>query len=324
MVKIVAIDGMHEEGLNLIRQHAQLDLIKVADSGDREEIRKTIADAQGIMVNTTKLDAALLEHATSLMAVSRHGVGHDNVDVDHLTARKIPLFLAIDGSTTSVAEQALYMLLELAKRGREYDRATRTGNWSHRWSLTSIDLLHRSALIVGFGRIGRAVARLFNGIGMRVLVSDPILDKASAEALGCIPVDDFRVVLGEVDVVSVHVPLTASTSSLIGEDELSSMKRSAFVLNLARGGIVDEVALVEALKNGTIAGAGLDVFDSEPPPSSSPLFDCPNLILSPHSAGLSMEAAITTAKLTARNLVDFFAGNLVASHVANGEVLDPE
>ncbi len=321
MIGVVAVDYMREEGLDLIRRQRGMNLLRVVESGDRNEIREAISGAQAIMVNMTPLDADLLASAGELRAVSRHGVGYDNVDVEYLSERGIPLFLAVGASTGSVAEHALYMALELARRGRDYDRATREGDWSRRWSLASIDLAGRIALVVGFGRIGVVVSRLFKAIGMHVYVCDPALDRAKAEAEGCRAVDDFHDVLDRADIVSVHVPYSKATRGLIGASELSAMKTSAFVLNLARGGIVDEAALAAALRAGAIGGAGIDVFETEPPTASHQLLACPNVILSPHSAALSLEAAIRTSVLTAQNLVDFFAGSPVLGNVANAEIL---
>lgn len=321
MIDIVAIDGIHEDGLNVIRRHPRLRLTHYIKDGNREGIREAMADAHGILVGLSRLDKDVLDLASNLEIVARIGVGYDNIDVTYLTQRGIYLFLTGDTNSTSVAEHALYMLLELAKHGRRYDRAVRDGNWIARKSYESVELAGRMALVVGFGRIGRAVARLFDAIGMRIAVSDECLDREAAAKLGYEPVGDFRTVLGDADVVTVHVPLTPATSGLIGASELAAMKDSAFVLNLSRGGIVDEHALSLALTRGLIAGAGLDVFAFEPLPLDHSLLNAPNLILSPHSAGLTAEGAARTAVAAAANIVDFYEGHPKTERIVNPEVL---
>jgi D-3-phosphoglycerate dehydrogenase len=268
------------------------------------------------------LPAAVIERAECLKVVSRHGVGYDNIDVDALTRRGVPLAIAADANATAVAEHTLFFMLALAKQGLRYDRATRAGGWEVRNSLEAVDLLGRRVLVMGFGRIGREVAKRCAAFGMQVMVYDPYVQANLIEAAGdWRSVPDFQAVLSETDVLTVHLPLGPDSRSLIGAAELAALPGHAFVINAARGGIVDETALHDALVSGKIAGAALDVFDQEPPPEDHPLFALENVILSPHSAGLSKEAAIRMAVSTARNVLAGIDGRLDPAMVINREVL---
>ncbi len=320
MPKVLIIQPFHEDGMKLFA--ARPDVTYEVVDGTLEELAEKIADADGVTIRTTPLPAELLDRAGRLKVVSRHGVGYDNIDVDALTRRRIPLAIAADANATAVAEHTLYFMLALAKQGLRYDRATREGGWAVRNSLEAVDLMGRRVLVMGFGRIGREVARRCAAFGMAVMVYDPYVQANVIEAAGDYrSVPDFEAALPETDVLTVHMPLGADSRGLIGAAELAALPAHAFVINAARGGIIDEAALHEALTSGRIAGAGLDVFDREPPPDDHPLFALPNVILTPHSAGLSKEAAVRMAISTARNVLAGIDGKLDPSMVVNREVL---
>ena len=320
MAKVLVVQAFHADGMRLLE--ARPDVSCEIVDGALEELAEKIADADGVTIRTSLLPAAVIERAARLKVVSRHGVGYDNIDVDALTRRGIPLAIAADANATAVAEHTLYFMLALAKQGPRYDRATREGQWAVRNSLDAVDLLGRRVLIMGFGRIGREVAKRCAAFGMAVMVYDPYVQANVIEAAGDYrSVPDFEAVLGETDVLTVHMPLGADSRGLIGAAELAALPAHAFVINAARGGIVDETALHDALTSGKIAGAGLDVFDEEPPPENHPLFALDNVILTPHSAGLSKEAAIRMAISTARNVLAGIDGKLDPSMVVNREVL---
>ena len=320
MPKVLIIQPFHEDGMKLFA--ARPDVTYEVVDGTLEELAEKIADADGVTIRTSPLPAELLDRAERLKVVSRHGVGYDNIDVDALTRRRIPLAIAADANATAVAEHTLYFMLALAKQGLRYDRATREGGWAVRNSLEAVDLVGRRVLVMGFGRIGREVARRCAAFGMAVMVYDPYVQANVIEAAGDYrSVPDFEAALPETDVLTVHMPLGADSRGLIGAAELAALPPHAFVINAARGGIIDEAALHEALTSGRIAGAGLDVFDQEPPPDDHPLFALPNVILTPHSAGLSKEAAVRMAISTARNVLAGIDGKLDPSMVVNREVL---
>jgi D-3-phosphoglycerate dehydrogenase len=320
MAKVLVVQPFHEDGMKLLAARGDV-TVEIVD-GALEELAEKIADADGVTIRTSLLPAAVIERAERLKVVSRHGVGYDNIDVDALTRRGVPLAIAADANATAVAEHTLFFMLALAKQGLRYDRATREGRWAVRNSLDAVDLLGRHVLVMGFGRIGREVAKRCAAFGMQIMVHDPYVQANVIEAAGDYrSVPDFQAVLSETDVLSVHMPLGAESRGLIGAAELAALPAHAFVINAARGGIVDETALHDALTSGKIAGAGLDVFEEEPPPEDHPLFALENVILSPHSAGLSKEAAIRMAISTAKNVLAGIDGKLDPSMVVNREVL---
>ena len=320
MPKVLIIQPFHEDGMKLFA--ARPDVTYEVVDGTLDELPEKIADADGVTIRTTPLPVEVLDRAQHLKVVSRHGVGYDNIDVDALTRRRIPLAIAADANATAVAEHTLYFMLALAKQALRYDRATREGDWALRNSLEAVDLMGRRVLVMGFGRIGREVAKRCAAFGMAVMVYDPYVQANVIEAAGDYrSVPDFEAALPETDVLTVHMPLGADSRGLIGAAELAALPAHAFVINAARGGILDEAALHDALTSGRIAGAGLDVFDQEPPPDDHPLFALPNVILTPHSAGLSKEAAVRMAISTARNVLAGIDGKLDPSMVVNREVL---
>ena len=311
MPKVLIIQPFHQDGMKLFE--ARPDVACEIVDGELEALAEQIVDADGVTIRTSPLPAEILERAERLKVVSRHGVGYDNIDVETLSRRGIPLAIAADANATAVAEHTLFFMLALAKQGLRYDRATREGGWAVRNSLDAVDLMGRRVLVMGFGRIGREVARRCAAFGMQVMVYDPYVQANVIEAAGDYrSVPDFQAVLPETDVLTVHMPLGPDSRGLIGAPELTALPETAFVIN---------AALHDALTTGKIAGAGLDVFDQEPPPDDHPLFALPNVILSPHSAGLSKEAAIRMAISTARNVLAGIDGKLDPSMVVNREVL---
>ena len=321
MPRILIIGAFHADGMKLFEARPEIAL-EITDGSDQAELAERIKAADAVTIRTALLPAAVIGRAERLKVVSRHGVGYDNIDVEALTRRRIPLAIAADANTTAVAEHTLYFMLALAKQGLAYDRATRENRWAVRNSLEAVDLLGRRVLVMGFGRIGREVARRCAAFGMQVSVYDPYVQANIIEQSGDYrSIPDFEAALPETDILTVHMPLGAESRSLIGANELAALPPHAFVINAARGGIIDEQALYDALTSGTIAGAALDVFDQEPPPEDHPLFALPNVILTPHSAGLSKEAAIRMAISTARNALAGIDGKLDPSMVVNREVL---
>jgi len=321
MPRVLIIGRFHQDGMKLIDARPDV-AYEVVDGADEAELCEKIRDADGVTIRTSLLRAHVLDRAERLKVVSRHGVGYDNIDVAALTRRRIPLAIAADANATAVAEHTLYFMLALAKQGLRHDRATREGQWAVRNDLGPVDLLGRRVLVMGFGRIGREVAKRCAAFGMAVMVYDPYVQANVIEAAGDYrSVPDFEAALPETDVLTVHMPLGADSRALIGAAELAALPQHAFVINAARGGIIDETALHDALRSERIAGAALDVFDQEPPPDDHPLFALPNVILSPHNAGLSKEAAIRMAISTARNALAGIDGKLDPSMVVNREVL---
>jgi len=319
--KVLLFQPMHDAGLALLRERDDVQFA-VASATSEETLIREVRDAHAIIARSTPVTRAIIDAAGDLCVMSRHGVGYDSVDVARLTERGIPLTIAIHGNALSVAEHTLYLILALAKRGFSFDEAVGRGDFDIRDSLRGADIAGKSLLIIGFGRIGSRVARLAQAFGMKVFAYDPYIDQSSIDSAGCTPVDDYFSALASMDVITLHCPLTEETRDMIGERELDAMKPSAYLVNCARGGVIDERALYVALKNKDIAGAGLDVFVSEPLPAGEPLLALDNLITSPHVAGVTLEASIRMATGAARNVLAAFDGTLDPAVVVNAEVLN--
>jgi len=310
------VQGLHPEGARLLE--ARADVEPVALQSDVEaEIAAAARDADAITVRSARITRGIIEAAPKLRIVARHGVGYDAVDVGALSERGIPLAISIHANMVPVAEHVMFMLLTLFKEAAYYDALTRRADWGSRWNVRSNDLAGKDLLIVGFGRTGSRVARRALAFDMRVHVCDPYIDQARIREAGCVPVADFRAALPEVDAVSVNCPLSGETRHMFSGAEFAAMKRSAVIVNCARGGIVDERALHAALTGGGLRGAGLDVFETEPSPADNPLFRLDNVIVSPHIAGVTVESTIRMSKQTAQNVLDCFDGRLDPEVIVN-------
>ena len=320
MKKVVVINVIHEAGLRVLEAREDVALSVVAEP-DAERVRREVAEAHGIIVRTFPIDRALIEVAPRLEVVSRHGVGYDSVDVAALDERRVPLTIVGDVNAVPVAEQALFMMLALAKKGAALDSAVRAGAFAARDTTAITELWRKTVLILGFGRIGRQVTARCRAFDMTVLAYDPYVDAAAIEAAGARAVADFRGALGEADYVTLHMPLGPETANMIGAAELAAMKTGACLINVARGGLADEAALAAALRDGGIAGAGLDTFASEPPKPDNPLLALDNVVLSPHSAGLSQECRERMAVACAENVLAVFDGAIEPRLVVNAAVL---
>jgi D-3-phosphoglycerate dehydrogenase len=322
MVQSILILGrIHEAGLDILRARRGVSFEIMATPAE-PDILALAPTADAIIVRTTKLSAAAIDAAPKLKIVSRHGVGYDNVDMAALDRRRIPLTLVGNVNALSVAEHTLFMMLTSAKRGVAYDRATRSGDWKIRDTFGGTELAEKTLLLLGFGRIGREVARRAQAFGMTVLAYDPYVRDAAMFAARVQPVAKLTEALPQADFVSVHLPMTAETKGILGAPQFAVMKKSAIVISTARGGLIDEAALAEALKSGQIRAAGLDVFVDEPPAPDNPLLKLDNLLLSPHTAGLTEECAMRMAEVSARNALAGLDGKVDPDLVVNKHVLN--
>ena len=315
MPHVLVAGRIHEAGIDALRAAEGITL-DVVDEVSLESYAKLIVRADAVLIRTQPMPAEVIATAPRLRIVSRHGVGYDSVDVPALNARRIPLSLVGDVNSRSVAEHALMMILALARRLPDYDRATRAGEWHRRDSREAGDIAGKSLLVIGFGRIGRIVAKMAQAFEMQVMVRDPMADPAAIRDAGAVPADDLGGALAAADFVSLHIP-RAGQAPVIGTTELARMKPSAFLINTARGGLVDDAALDEALRAGRLAGAGLDVFTEEPPHPGRGLLDNERVLLTPHVAGLTQECAMRMSLAAARNILDHFAGRLDPALVVN-------
>jgi D-3-phosphoglycerate dehydrogenase len=313
---------IHDDGIALLKTAKGVTYDYVTEIS-HDSYAPLIDKADGLVVRTQPVPALTIAQGKNLKIVSRHGVGYDAVDVPALNARGIPLAIIGDVNSRPVAEHAMMLMLALAKKVRTYDAATRVGPWGYRNSFEAIELHEKNLLVVGFGRIGRHVAKMASGFGMNIYAFDPFQSNDAIKAGGAEPVTDLKSGLALADFVSVHVPMSGG-KAVIGSEELACMKKSALIVNTARGGLIDENALHAALQSGQIAGAGIDVFLEEPPPADHPLFASEKVILSPHSASLTAESAIRMAVMSVKNALDYFDAKLDPAFVVNRDHLSDE
>jgi D-3-phosphoglycerate dehydrogenase / 2-oxoglutarate reductase len=322
--KIFITESMSSAGRSLLRERGDIELLEfpnLISAQDFEALLKEHAPVHGVALGATRFGEPELDAAKDMKVVTRIGVGYDAVDVAALSRRGIPLMVVGTANSPSVAEQALFMMLMLAKRALEMHALVRDGQWASRLGKLPFDLFGKTLLIVGFGRIGTRTARRCLAMEMNVLVYDPYKPAHEIGVAGCEAVSDLDAALPRADFVSIHCPKTSETVGMFNAARLRRMKPSAYLVNTARGGIVDEAALYDALSSGKLAGAGLDVFQAEPPPVPSPLFELPNVIIAPHVAGVTREAVDRMSAQTARNILSALDGEPIRENVINQEVL---
>ena len=316
--KVLVVQGLHNQGLKILKNRTDIEF-NVLMSDDENEILEAAKDVNGITVRTAKISSRIIEAANKLQVVSRHGVGYDSIDLVSLNNKKIPLTIAAHSNMISVAEQAMFFLLALSKNVFYYDDFTRKGDWTNRWDVKAWDLAQKNILVIGFGRIGSNFVKRALAFDMNVYVYDPYVEKEKVKISGAIPVDNISENLQKMDAVTLHCPKNDETTDLFTKKEFNLMKKSSFIINCARGGILNEEDLYEALINKKIAGAGLDVFDVEPTPSSNPLFKLNNVILSPHIAGVTVESTVRMATETVQNVLDVLDDKVNQSVVINNK-----
>ncbi len=255
------------------------------------------------------------------MTRSRIGVGYDAVDVPALTRRKVPLMIGGTSNSVSVAEAGVFLTMSLARKGASMDTMVKEGRWHDRYKDMPVDLYAKTVLIVGFGKIGTRSARRFAAMEMNVLVYDPYMYSETIRGNGYDPVQDLDEAVARADFITIHCPKTPETTGMFNAARIGKMKRTAFLVNTARGGIVDEAALYDALKANRIAGAALDVFVEEPTPQDNPLLTLPNFIAAPHVAGVTREAVDRMAVVAVQNILSVLDGKPNRENVINKEVL---
>ena len=289
-----------------------------------ETVLHLIDDAHGLILRTgITISRELIEHADELLVISRTGGGLDNVDIGAATEKGIIVTSNLGVNTISVAEHVLSMMLALSKRLSILDHAVRNGNFAIRYQNLPRDIHGKTIGLLGFGRIGCELGKICRqAFDMQVIAYDPYLtDEKKAECTLWVKFVGLKELLAHSDVISIHVPLTDKTRHLVGDAEFSLMKTDAILINASRGGVVNETALVKALQNNQIAGAGLDVFSEEPVPADNPLLKLENVILTPHTAALTKECVTRMATEAAKCVLDVFDGH-EPQNVANPQVLE--
>ncbi|HYZ64042.1 MAG TPA: hydroxyacid dehydrogenase [Acetobacteraceae bacterium] len=319
--KLLTPDFMDEAGLQLLRAREDVELVSYPVGLEPSDLHRLLHDATGIALAATRYGRPELEASPAIEVVARIGVGFDAVDVPALTGRGVPLMVAGTANATSVAEHAVFMMMALAKRALELDARMRQGLWHDRKSGLPVELSGATVLVVGFGRIGTRTAPRCAAFGMHVLVYDPYVSAELVTRAGYEKVDDLAAALGRADYVTIHCPQNAETAGMFDAARLARMKRGAILVNTARGGIVDETALLEALRSGRVAGAGLDVLAQEPVGPGHPLLQLPNVISSPHVAGVTVQAMAAMSRMTALNMLSVLDGTPIRENVINKEVL---
>ena len=319
-MKVLVVGHIHQDGLDLL--HAQTGFtIEVTQSHSESDLIDQVSDVDAILVRSALITSSIIEAAPLLKVISRHGVGFNSVDVEALTARRIPLTIAVGGNAVSVAEHTLYLILALAKQGQRYDTAARQGDFNFRNAPISHEIETGQLLVIGFGRIGTQVTRRALAFGMAVHVYDPYVPDQQIQDQSAHVAHNLHGVLPNMDIVSIHCPLNEETKNLISEPEFAIMKPNALLINTARGGIVNEAALHKALNQGAIAGAGIDVFVTEPTNPTLDLLKLDNVVVSPHCAGVTVESSARTARIAAQNVVNGLNLTLDEAFVVNREVL---
>ena len=316
-MKIATMGPLHSDGLSILEKN-DYDVFEVTDFSTDSLIAK-LQDVDGIALRTAKLTKDVLEKCQKLKIVSRHGVGYDNVDLNYLNEKKIALAITGTANAVTVAEHVMAMFLNVCKIIKQSDRLVRDGKFTEKSSLPEFfELYEKNIFILGFGRIGKALAKRCLGFDTKVYVYDPFVDISIIKENNCIPVD-FDEGLHIADFISLHMPLNEKTKNMIAKDQLMMMKKTCILVNNARGGIINEQDLIWALTNKEIYGAGLDVYEQEPPNNDNPLFKLGNIILSPHNAALTLECRKRMAIETCENILYYLndRSKLNATNIIN-------
>lgn len=293
-MKFVMTQAVCPEGMKLLDGVSQ---VYVADNQDPNNYLDQMQDADALIVRIAKCDGHAIEHSPNLKVIGRTGVGYDTVDVKKATELGIPVVITPGANNRSVAEHAVAMMFALSKNLVQAQNEMCAGNWEIRGAGKAFELEGKTVGVIGMGAIGRETAKICQGCGMKVAGYDPFMSREKIEALGAKYYADYRELLNTADIITIHVPLTEETRNMIAKEQLASMKKTALIINCSRGGIINESDLVQALREGVIAGAGTDVYCNEPPKTDDPLLNCPNLIVSPHSAAQTREAVIKMAQM---------------------------
>ena len=315
MKKILVIQPIHDAGIELLKNNSDYEF-EIVENVDPEFLKSKIKDCDGISIRTAKLTSDVIEVADKLKIISRHGVGYDNIDLKSSKQKNLTLAITATANAVAVAEHVMFMLLNISKRKNMYDSTVKEGKFNDRNKLPkTVELWNKNILIAGFGRIGQALIKRCLGFEMKVFVYDPFVSKDIIEKWGGIKVDSMEETCKDMDAISLHIPLNDKTKNIINYDLLKNMKRNCIIINAARGGIVNEMDLDKALKENLIFGAGLDVFEIEPPEANNPLLKNDKVFLSPHTAAFTEECMTRMGKETVQNIIDFFDKKLEKSKI---------
>ncbi len=323
--RVLYTDSMGKAGIEILKAREDVEAIPFnyfMKGAEYQALLREMAPVSGVILGATPFAEAEHQASGGIEVVARTGVGYDAIDIPAMTSHKTPVMIAGTANSPSVAEQAMTFMLALARKGPALTRLVAEGRWADRLKPenVAVDLFEKTVLILGFGRIGTRTAKRCLAMEMTVLIYDPYVTPETIRAAGCEPVADLDAALPRADFVTIHCPKTPETIGLINAGRMKRMKRTAYLVSTARGGIIDEAALHQALTDGTLPAAALDVFDREPPDPANPLFKLPNIILSPHIAGVTAEAMERMAMEAAKNVLSVFDGNPRKENAVNPEV----
>ena len=315
MKKILIIKAIHESGIDLLKENVNFEY-EIIDNVEENYLKTKIKDFDAITIRTSNLSKEVIEAAKNLKIISRHGVGYDNIDLLETKKKNITLAITATANAQAVAEHVLFMLFNIAKRNNMYDDTVKSGKFNDRTKLPkTIELWSKNILIAGFGRIGKCLLKKCKGLEMNIYVYDPFVKEEEIKNEGGIKVDDLSSSLNIMDAISIHMPLNDKTRHLINYDMIKKMKKNCILINAARGGIINESDLNKALNENLIFGAGLDVFEKEPPSQDNPLLKNNKAFLSPHSAVFTEECLSRMGIETIQNVIDFFENKLDNSKI---------
>lgn len=320
-MKFTMTQAICDEGMQMLKEQAPDVQIYIADNQDPNNYLDQMKDTDAIIVRVAKCDGHAIENSPNLKVIGRTGVGYDSVDVKKATELGIPVVITPGANSRSVAEHAIAMMVSLSKCLYEYQLEMCKGNWEIRNARKAFEFEGKRVGILGMGAIGREVCKMAQGLGMEVLGYDPFLSREKIESLGAEYFENYEELLCKADFVTVHVPLTDETRGMISMKQMKEMKKSAIIINCSRGGIVDEKDLYNALTEGIIGGAGLDVYGQEPVDMNNPLLTLENVVASPHSAAQTQEAVIKMARMCVKGCLAILDGKKWP-YVADKKVYD--
>ena len=312
MYKIGIIDTMDKKGIELLKNNKNFSYEIITDL-TRENLLAKLPEFDGVTLRRGKLDEEILKNCKKLKVIARHGVGYDNVDTSYIKKNNISLLVTHNSTSTSPAEHAMFMIINIYKGREMFDLMVRKGNFHKAIHLKiddNFELFNKKVLIAGFGRIGRKLIKKCLGFETNVSVYDPYVDKDIIESLGGKKITNFEEGLKETDILSLSLPLNKETKNIISLKEMSIMKKSAVLINISRGGIVNEKDLNKALDDKLISFAGIDVFEKEPPDLDNPLLKNNRVLLSPHAATFTRECLENMSMETIQNIIDFFENKI--------------
>ena len=322
MTKIAMMGKIHEDGWKNLKQQ-NIELIDITNFS-KENLIKELKDVDAVALRTAALDENILKHCPKIKIISRHGVGYDNVDLNYLNKNNQALAITGTSNAVSVAEHVMTMFLYLAKKINQSDHLVRNNKFMKKNLIGNFfELYKKNVLILGFGRIGQAVAKRCKGFDANILVYDPFVRTEVIEKKNYKKIE-FDIGIKEADFITVHMPLSSQTKNLIKKKEFEKMKDNTIIVNTARGGIINETDLYWALKSKKIYGAGIDVFETEPPNHDNPLFTIDNILLTPHNAALTLECRKRMAVETFENIIFYLESNLKLNkkNIVNRKILN--